>query len=186
MRHLLLSLRWLMGHVLEAFIILLAVFFFLVEDVTWPIVSALAARVARIPAIAALELRVAALGPYPTLLLIALPFAVFEPLKLYGLYLMGGGAFAYGIAVFLLAEIVRTAIAARIFAISHTKLMSIGWFATVYGGIMRARDWAYGHLTSTPAWQAARRFRERLMRTGRIAAMQRAIARHWRRRPLRG
>ncbi len=184
MQNFLLTLRRATRLLLMPVVVLLAVLFFLVEDVSWPIVSALAARLARLPAIARIEAWIARRGPYPTLLLITIPFVVLEPLKLYGLYLMGFGHIIYGIIAFLFAEIVRTAIAARIFTIGRAKLLSIVWFTWVYGGIMDARDWAYSHLTLMPAWQMAQRLLKRLRQAGQAQAghvteMQRDIARRF-------
>ncbi len=136
-------------------VVLAAVWMFL-EEFIWVRLAALIARLARLPVIAALETRLARLPPYPAMALFAVPTALLVPVKLWALYLIAAGHALLGFVIIVVAKVVITALVARLFAICRPQLMSIGWFARLYGWIQRVREDLYARVRRMPGWQRGR------------------------------
>nr|WP_249168372.1 hypothetical protein [Bradyrhizobium elkanii] len=83
------------------------------------------------------------LGPYPSLLLSALPIATVEPLKLAAVALAGKGHWITGTAMIAACYAFSLLIVERLFVIVKPKLLSISWFARLWEGFVfaRARLW---------------------------------------------
>ncbi|MFQ3454848.1 hypothetical protein PMN64_16290 [Bradyrhizobium sp. UFLA01-814] len=85
------------------------------------------------------------LGPYPSLLLLALPIATVEPLKLAAVALAGKGHWITGTAMIAACYAFSLLIVERLFVIVKPKLLSISWFARLWEGFIsvrvRARLW---------------------------------------------
>ncbi|MEY9176366.1 MULTISPECIES: hypothetical protein [Bradyrhizobium] len=83
------------------------------------------------------------LGPYPSLLLLALPIATVEPLKLAAVALAGKGHWITGTAMIAACYAFSLLIVERLFVIVKPKLLSISWFARLWEGFVfaRARLW---------------------------------------------
>ncbi|WP_375763300.1 hypothetical protein ACE10X_30460 [Bradyrhizobium sp. Pha-3] len=79
------------------------------------------------------------LGPYPSLLLLALPIATVEPLKLAAVV----GHWITGTAMIAACYAFSLLIVERLFVIVKPKLLSISWFARLWEGFVfaRARLW---------------------------------------------
>lgn len=163
----------------------------LFEEFFWRAVASAAAALARTRAVAAAERWAMGLGPYPTLLLFAVPMVALEPVKILALYLIGTGRVVAGTAALAGAHALSTLLAVRLYAISLPKLLSIPWFAWAHGAFLGARARLYAYLRGLPGWRAAamavRRAREgvraaarRLRGTGRPWALDRLRAgRRW-------
>jgi hypothetical protein len=72
------------------------------------------------------------LGPYPSLLLLALPTATVEPLKLAAVALAGKGHWITGTIMIGACYAFSLLVVERLFVIVKPKLLSIPWFATVW------------------------------------------------------
>jgi hypothetical protein len=101
-----------------------------------------------------LEAWIGTLPPYATLALFVLPLAVIEPFKIYGLYLIGTGHLGLGILAFIAAKVIGIGLAERLFAISRTKLLSIGWFAWAHARTIAVKDMVHASLKRTRWWPA--------------------------------
>ena len=104
--------------------------------------------------------------PYAVLTLLAMPFAIVEPLKIVALVVMAHSAFAAGLVLLGLGHLASFLIVERIYRAGEAQLMTIGWLAAVMRRITRVRDAVLGWLRSRPAWQRlagrARRLRARI------------------------
>lgn len=83
------------------------------------------------------------LPPWATLALFVPPLLVLEPLKIAALWLLAGGHFAAGIAVFVAAKVVGVGLVAWLFDLTRDKLLTMGWFARCHALVLRAVAWAH-------------------------------------------
>ena len=82
------------------------------------------------------------LPPYGALFLFVIPGILLMPFKFAALWLLARGQIVLGGLVFIAAKLVGTGVVAFLFHVCHDKLMSIGWFATLYETVMRVKRWA--------------------------------------------
>ncbi|MBI3514679.1 MAG: hypothetical protein HY060_11540 [Proteobacteria bacterium] len=137
-------------------LVVLAALWMFLEEFIWERLAALIARLARLPVIAALEARLARLPPYAAMALFGVPTVLLIPVKLAALYLITAGHALLGIAVLVVAKVAITGVVARLFTVCRPQLMSIGWFARLYGWVQRVRDDLYARVRSMPGWQRGR------------------------------
>lgn len=95
--------------------------------------------------------------PYAVLVLLAVPFVIIEPAKVYALYLFATGHLVSGVVLLVVAQILSLLICERIYHAGHGPLMRIGWFRTLMTWIVALRDKALGLIRSTAAWRATTR-----------------------------
>jgi hypothetical protein len=141
--------------ILKCATLMLATIYFLVDAVFMTAARPLANRIATHWTFGALRVRIASLGPYPTLALFAVPLIVLEPVKPVAAYLAATGHITTGMIVLVVGEILKLVLVERLFSVSRDKLISIPAFAWAYKRYLQAREW----LESFEAWQAARRWR---------------------------
>jgi hypothetical protein len=72
------------------------------------------------------------LGPYQSLLILAVPLAIVEPLKLIALLVVGGGHFIAGLVIMICAYAGSLFITERLFVVLKPKLLSLPWFAVAW------------------------------------------------------
>ena len=82
--------------------------------------------------------------PLVALFLFAIPAIVVLPFKIAGLWLIANGHFIAGGSVFLMAKVAGVGVAAFLFELTRSKLMTMDWFARFYAMVMRWREWAHG------------------------------------------
>lgn len=102
------------------------------------------------------------LPPYGILALMAAPFAIAEPAKLYALYLIGTGHSTRGLLVLGLAHLVTLVVVERLYTAGRAKLRTIRWFARIMDWLIGYRDRLLRWARSTPIWAYAARLRQRL------------------------
>jgi hypothetical protein len=99
------------------------------------------------------------LPPYPSLLALAAPLAVVEPLKLAAVFVVGDGHFVTGAVVMICAYAVSLFLTERLFVIVRPKLMKLSWFAAIWRPFVRLRNralrWVASFLPTrrTGLWQ---------------------------------
>jgi hypothetical protein len=140
------------------------VLFVLFEEWGWEPLQRLMGWIAYHPAIAWVEAKISALPPYPSLVVFAVPGAVLFPVKLYALSLIHGGHPVGGAIVIVLAKLVGTALAARLFLLTKPTLMQLAWFAAVYGKWTVWKDAAFTYVRSTFVWRVARVIKRQVKR----------------------
>lgn len=79
------------------------------------------------------------LGPYPSLFLLALPTATVEPLKLVAVAVAGKGHWITGTAMIVACYAFSLLVLERLFAIVKPKLLTISWFAKLWGSFIAAK-----------------------------------------------
>jgi hypothetical protein len=100
------------------------------------------------------------LGPYQSLLILAIPLAIVEPLKLVALFVVGGGHFTAGLLIMISAYAGSLFITERLFVVLKPKLLALPWFAIAWRSFVIVRDkLAYRFLS---AWRRLRRNKRRV------------------------
>ena len=93
--------------------------------------------------------------PYLVLLMLAVPFVVLEPLKVFALYWIAVGHVIQGTILLIFAHALSILTLDRIYHAGKGQLDKIGWFARLMGWVVGLRDWAFGWVKHTAAWQSA-------------------------------
>ncbi|MEO6322726.1 MAG: hypothetical protein ABIR56_18770, partial [Polaromonas sp.] len=84
------------------------------------------------------------------------------PIKLLAVYLLGQGHLGMGLALILSAKLAGTALAARLFQLTHPALMRIQWFARAYVPWKIWKDHKLRLVRSSWAWRLVRRLKHRV------------------------
>jgi hypothetical protein len=150
-------LRWL-RRIAEALIALVILF----EEWGWEPLQRAIAWVARLPPLAWLERRIAALPPYAALAVFALPTLLLLPVKLAALWLIGKGKASLGVAVIVIAKIVGTALLARLFKLTQPALMRLAWFARWYARWTAWKEDLLARVRASWAWRVGRVIKRRV------------------------
>ena len=95
--------------------------------------------------------------PYLVLLMLAVPFVVLEPLKVFALYWFALGHLVQGGILLVVAHGLSILTLDRIYHAGKGQLDKIGWFARLMSWVVGLRDWAFGWVKQSAAWQAAAR-----------------------------
>ena len=148
-----------MTRILKSAISKLATIYFLLDAVFMTVARPFANQIIALSVFGSLRVRIASLGPYPTLAVFMVPLMVLEPVKPVAAYLTATGHIAMGMSVFVVGEVLKLVLVERLFSVSRDKLILIPAFAWAYGRCLQAKAW----LESFETWQTARR-RRRLVR----------------------
>ena len=124
-------------------LLILAGVVLLVEEALWRL-SGVVALLGKLPLFRSMEAWLRGVPPLGALALFGVPAVALAPVKLLALYWLAGGHPVLGIGTILTAKILGTAIVARLFQLTQTQLLTIGWFRWVYERVMRLRAAAYG------------------------------------------
>jgi hypothetical protein len=79
------------------------------------------------------------LGPYQSLVLLAIPTSLVEPLKLIGVAIAGDGHWITGTVTVIVAYAASLLLVERLFRIVKPKLMTLPWFARLWSWIVVVR-----------------------------------------------
>jgi hypothetical protein len=79
------------------------------------------------------------LGPYQSLLLLAIPTSVVEPLKLIAVAVAGEGHWITGTAMIIAAYGCSLLFVERLFQVVKPKLLSLPWFARLWNRVLLVR-----------------------------------------------
>jgi len=99
--------------------------------------------------------RIERLGPYPSLLLVAVPLAVVEPLKVAIVFFAGSGHWVTGTIAMICAYAVSLFVTHRLFGIVRPKLLRLPWFAAFWTWLVTLRRRVFAWLRGL--WQPKRR-----------------------------
>ena len=144
----------------------------LFEEWGWEPLARAFAALGKLPYWAALERLITRLPPWAALMAFGAPALALLPVKLLALYLFGRGHFAMGLFMVITAKIVGTAIAARLFQLTHPTLMRMPWFARWYTPWKIWKDNLLNRVRASRPWKMVRRLKTRINVLAR---------RHWRR-----
>lgn len=104
-----------------------------------------------------LRLYIERLGPYQSLVLLAIPVSLVEPLKLAALAVAGVGHWITGTIMIICAYATSLLIVERLFRIVKPKLMTLPWFARIWGWVVAVRGHALGWFRRTRSLPILRR-----------------------------
>ena len=141
---------------------LLAALILLFEEWGWKPLSEALARLARYAPIARIERWIAALSPYPALLVFTLPTVLLAPLKLLAVWLLATGNYWTATGLFVAAKIAATALVARLFTLTQPSLMRIAWFARAYHWFVPWKDAFFTMIRASRPWRFARMLKNRV------------------------
>jgi hypothetical protein len=80
------------------------------------------------------------LGPYQSLLLLAIPTSLVEPLKLVAVAIAGAGHWLAGTVTIICAYAASLLLVERLFKIVKPKLLTLPWFASLWNSFVARRD----------------------------------------------
>lgn len=182
--------------ILAAPLVFLAAIFVLLEDWLWDDLLRLMAALGRLPVLRQLEAVIIGLPPYLALAVFAVPSLLLFPVKLAALWLLAHGQQVLGLTLVVGAKVLGTALVARIYSLTHPKLLSIGWFAWLHERFVAFKTKVYASLKTTRWYQAAHvqmlhikaRVKDLLRNKGRAFWRKRweaarRLIRRWRRSP---
>jgi hypothetical protein len=149
MRRLLVPIEWLIALVI------------LFEEWGWEPIQQVMEQLARRPAVAALERRVASLPPQWALLVFVLPSVVLLPVNVLGLWLTGEGQALAGTTLIVGAKLVSTSLVARVFTLTRPALLQMGWFATVCARWQRWSEALLAPVRASWVWRMGREMKRR-------------------------
>jgi len=84
------------------------------------------------------------LGPYQSLALMLLPIMLVEPLKIVALFVAGHGHWLTGTGMLMAAYGLSLVVVERLFKVVKFKLMTMNWFADLWGWFTAVRDKVFG------------------------------------------
>jgi hypothetical protein len=84
------------------------------------------------------------LGPYQSLVLLLIPTAIVEPLKLVALAVAGEGHWITGTAMIVIAYAASLLLVERLFTIVKPKLLTLPWFARLWDWFVNRRERFFG------------------------------------------
>ena len=147
---------------LRAVLLGLAAVVLLIEEWGWRPLSRWLAGWAHWPPLARLEIRIRGLSPLVALALFLVPVITLFPVKLLALWLIHQGSTALGIVVIVVAKLVSTALAGRLFVLTETQLRHFKWFNTALNWWHATKARLHAALKTLTVWRAARRVRKQL------------------------
>ncbi len=145
---------------LRAVLLGLAAVVLLIEEWGWRPLSRWLARWAHWPPLARLEARIRTLSPYAALVIFLVPVITLFPVKLLALWFIHQGSTALGIAVIVLAKLVSTALAGRLFVLTEPQLRHFAWFSASLNWWHATKARLRAALEKLSVWRAVRRVRK--------------------------
>jgi hypothetical protein len=100
------------------------------------------------------------LSPYAALAIFLVPVITLLPVKLLALWLIHQGSTVLGITVIVLAKLVSTALAGRLFVLTEPQLRHFTWFNTALNWWHATKAGLRAALEKSSVWRAARRVRK--------------------------
>jgi hypothetical protein len=139
----------------------------LLDALVGPLFRPLLRRLFSLRVFAAAERGIAMLPPYAILALLAVPFALAEPLKIVSLWWIASGRLTLGVTAQVFAHLMTLVVVDRIYHAGRAKLLTIGWFAWIMVRLAAIRDAVLGRLRGTILWRSAVATGERVKTFGR-------------------
>ncbi len=130
--------------------------YLLLSDVLWPAMRPVVQAFARLRLARRLQVWLGTLAPYPALVILAVPAAVIELLKLVAVYWITTGHVITGTAALFGLHGASLLSTERLFAVLKPRLLSIGWFAMLWRRIEAIRDVLVRWVRATHAWARLR------------------------------
>ncbi|WP_421759118.1 hypothetical protein [Devosia sp.] len=138
------------------FVVTVAVVFYtLLDELLFPLFRPAIRWLGELQLFQALGRLIQRLPPYALLVLLAVPFIVIEPAKVFALYWGAVGHPFQCLILLIIAQIVSILTCDRIFHVGYEPLMRIGWFKRLMSWVIGLRDKALGWAKATEVWKAS-------------------------------
>jgi hypothetical protein len=147
----------LLKRLLAAPFVLIAAIVILFEEWLWDDLQRIATAIGRLPLLRQVESLIASLPPYVALAMFAAPSLLLIPVKLAALYFIAHGQPMLGLMTAIGAKIAGTALVARIYTLTHSNLLRIGWFAWLHGWFLAFKTRIHEAIKSSGIYRASRR-----------------------------
>lgn len=154
----------LLKRLFNSVLVLLAALLIFIEEFFWLRLNNAFARLGRLPVLRRIEAWIASLPARWALTLFVVPVAAILPFKFFGVWLIAMGHVITGMQVFIVAKLVGTALAARLFVLCRPALMSKPWFARSYHWTMALRTRVYARVREMNFYLGARNSLRRVRR----------------------
>ncbi|MEJ0095845.1 MAG: hypothetical protein WDN46_21280 [Methylocella sp.] len=153
------------NHVLRRVLLLIAealiVVYVTLDALVTPLFRPLVRWFAKLRFVIHLQEIVARLPPYGILTLLAIPFAIAEPAKVYAVFLFATGHETMGLIIFVGAYFISIVVMERIYSTGRDKLRTITWFAKLMDFLFAFRDRLIAWAKATPVWIFTARIKQR-------------------------
>ncbi len=127
-----------------------------VEDVLLHYLGVAMAALAKWPPVARLEARLARLPAWAALLAFVAPSTLVLPVKLAAVWFALQGRFGLATASIVVGKMLATALLARLYRVLRPTLVTMPWFLASETWLFAWRDRLYAFVRALPAWQAAK------------------------------
>ncbi len=131
----------------------------LLDEIARPLYRPVARWLSERAIVARMEAAIGAMPRFVILALLAIPFAVAEPLKIAGVVLIGRGRLMLGATVLVIAYLASFLIVERIYHAGRARLLTIGWFAFAMGRLSGLRERLLAWVRASAAYAFAARLR---------------------------
>jgi hypothetical protein len=126
---------------------------FILNGVLRPLYRPLVQTIARLRLLTAISVLIRSLPAYAILCVLAVPFAIAEPLKILALYWIGTGHLMRGAATLVIAYGMSFVLVERIYDAGSEKLLGIPWFSNFMQWVLGYRKTFLEWLRATEAWR---------------------------------
>lgn len=134
----------------------LAALIVLFEEWLWEPLRRAMAMLTRLPLLRGLSAAIGRLPARWAAVVFLLPVAALFPFKMAGLWLIAHGQVVAGLSVFIGAKLVGTALFAWLFGLTRPALLTLPWFAALYGWVLGVRDTVHAWIRRQRAYRIAR------------------------------
>lgn len=136
----------------------------LFDELLRPLYRPLVDAIASLRIVARMELAIARMPRLGILLLLAIPFAIAEPAKIGGLFLIADGRVKAGIIMLGVAHLFSFIVVERIYHAGRDKLLTYGWLNWTMTLLARLRDTALAWIRTSSAYRSAIALRDDVRR----------------------
>ena len=126
--------------------------YLLLSDLIGPVLAPVIRWLAGLRLFVRLRSVLEVLTPYQALVVLAVPFLILEPLKLLALVVIARGHVVTGTAGLVGLHGLSLLSTERLFAVVKPKLLTIGWFAYLWGYVVLIRDHLIRSVRSSRIW----------------------------------
>jgi hypothetical protein len=142
----------LIGRILMVPATLAVAAYLLLSDLIGPVLAPVIRWLAGLRLFVRLRSLLEALTPYQALVVLAVPFLILEPLKLLALVVIARGHVVTGTAGLVGLHGLSLLSTERLFAVVKPKLLTIRWFAYLWGYVVLIRDDLIRRVRSSWIW----------------------------------
>jgi len=143
-------------HGVASCLLFVAAVVLLFEEWLWEKSNTVAARLGKLPLLSAVESWICRRERWTALALFTAPVVVIYPFKGLALFAMARGHVTAGIAAFILAKLVATALFARLYQLTEHAIIKFGAVRRTRAAFLRGRAFVHAWLDALPPYRRAR------------------------------